>query len=961
MIRPVPVVPPHKVQTLPPEELGDLEKVLGSMRAAVPAGDDAALRRYRQHAFALTHARLRQHFKQILAGKRAVLFQDKSNPRVQAIYSKNTRPGEGEHRLTLMLGNDPLGHEHHTTAASVANSIANSPRDWQKVKAYEQSTLDRGAKLGAAGTDRRQQRILRSRTDTRTPRDLRLPNPGGERLGAAAPAFPDGRHSSTETTLSGGAGGFRGAPLGSVQQPLHFAGVASVNGGKIVIDPRITKAVAKRFGIKKVRTLRESPEDLIHRRLAGHKDVGVSTTPGSTTSIVSHPKKGGAVVARAHLKSHGFHVGDIHTDGKHFIFHASREVPIHKIGEEAAPTAVTGVGIHLAPRVGSVFHSAVRRYLRTKSRARGDRYVAAGVNLSTARSLRRGAGLPEAEQETYWIHSANGIPLTSLRMAKGATRSAVLAQYNASAEKDPLRRSIAALALSRKQSGHKVLVYGANGKAREIGEALQGGKGDGKKVTDFDPEQLAMGVEVEMEHTDDSDEALQIAMDHLTEDPEYYTKLKKAGLADELKKDEAQVPFTPATGSAGKSPARHYVTFHFNQPLGDAAKGEVRAILSAHTDGAGLTTDEDGRDCTHLITVGQHSRVGSALHQKGYRDFTLQQHTYESVGEAEDIELHKRHLAHILGLAKHAPAEDRVRLRAHADLVRDRIAAAKKKKKMSEDYDTGAEQGAPATMRISFDHTRDVAERSIQDAWIHALNLANPHDGVAAGLTRDPNVSEMWHGEIAFPSVEHAQRAQKAIQDATPPRKCVVGIAVSKRPVAAKESIAEATRDDEPVLVHESMTNSSFYRHRSPLREERDGILACMQEILESAGFRPDDHSAMGKDGLPYDYVREDGKTAHMLAGDAHAEQGDYFTLVLEVKHHDDAVHQEIMERIGRSRRWSVQSRLNARRRRKQPKSLRRMITNRYARMWTRRNKAKVKRYRQFYIDPPVVLQGLGK
>ena len=33
-----------------------------------------------------------------------------------------------------------------------------------------------------------------------------------------------------------------------------------------------------------------------------------------------------------------------------------------------------------------------------------------------------------------------------------------------------------------------------------------------------------------MEHTDDKTMAEEIAMDHLTEDPKYYTKLLRAGL-----------------------------------------------------------------------------------------------------------------------------------------------------------------------------------------------------------------------------------------------------------------------------------------------------------------------------------------------------------------------------------------------------------------------------------------------
>lgn len=44
---------------------------------------------------------------------------------------------------------------------------------------------------------------------------------------------------------------------------------------------------------------------------------------------------------------------------------------------------------------------------------------------------------------------------------------------------------------------------------------------------DVHPEQLAMGVKVEMEHTKDKKLAKQIALDHLAEMPDYYTKLAK--------------------------------------------------------------------------------------------------------------------------------------------------------------------------------------------------------------------------------------------------------------------------------------------------------------------------------------------------------------------------------------------------------------------------------------------------
>ena len=47
--------------------------------------------------------------------------------------------------------------------------------------------------------------------------------------------------------------------------------------------------------------------------------------------------------------------------------------------------------------------------------------------------------------------------------------------------------------------------------------------------------ELSIGVQVEMEHTNDDKIATEIAMDHLTEDPEYYSKLVAAGLANEFK------------------------------------------------------------------------------------------------------------------------------------------------------------------------------------------------------------------------------------------------------------------------------------------------------------------------------------------------------------------------------------------------------------------------------------------
>lgn len=55
---------------------------------------------------------------------------------------------------------------------------------------------------------------------------------------------------------------------------------------------------------------------------------------------------------------------------------------------------------------------------------------------------------------------------------------------------------------------------------------LPGGLADKKDPSDFNQASLAKGTIVELEHVDDRAIAQEIAMDHLTEDPDYYEKLE---------------------------------------------------------------------------------------------------------------------------------------------------------------------------------------------------------------------------------------------------------------------------------------------------------------------------------------------------------------------------------------------------------------------------------------------------
>jgi len=59
----------------------------------------------------------------------------------------------------------------------------------------------------------------------------------------------------------------------------------------------------------------------------------------------------------------------------------------------------------------------------------------------------------------------------------------------------------------------------------ELKDQIPGGLADKKSYKDFDQKALLKGIQVEFEHTNDIMIAMEIAMDHLIEDSEYYDKL----------------------------------------------------------------------------------------------------------------------------------------------------------------------------------------------------------------------------------------------------------------------------------------------------------------------------------------------------------------------------------------------------------------------------------------------------
>jgi hypothetical protein len=58
-------------------------------------------------------------------------------------------------------------------------------------------------------------------------------------------------------------------------------------------------------------------------------------------------------------------------------------------------------------------------------------------------------------------------------------------------------------------------------------DKLKGGLADKKQPMNFNQKALKQGMKVESEHTSDKHIAMEIAMDHLAEDTQYYRKLTK--------------------------------------------------------------------------------------------------------------------------------------------------------------------------------------------------------------------------------------------------------------------------------------------------------------------------------------------------------------------------------------------------------------------------------------------------
>jgi len=102
----------------------------------------------------------------------------------------------------------------------------------------------------------------------------------------------------------------------------------------------------------------------------------------------------------------------------------------------------------------------------------------------------------------------------------------IVEEYNSYIDKGTLKKGKLD---SMKHSKSRIIVKSMKTKHQKLADK------HGVSLEQIEKE-LAMGDKVEFEHTSDKLEAHNIAMEHIIEDPEYYSKLKASGLADELEK-----------------------------------------------------------------------------------------------------------------------------------------------------------------------------------------------------------------------------------------------------------------------------------------------------------------------------------------------------------------------------------------------------------------------------------------
>lgn len=129
---------------------------------------------------------------------------------------------------------------------------------------------------------------------------------------------------------------------------------------------------------------------------------------------------------------------------------------------------------------------------------------------------------------------------------------------------------------------------------------LPGGLSDKGPPPGVDPKQVAKGIKVEMEHTNDPAIAREISYDHLREDPKYYDKLEKI----EKHSYDRRAAEKDAPGAPEALDGKYQLVVDIYEKATKEAYPVVRHIFVGKTKdeaqgyfGSHMKTDEFMRDC----------------------------------------------------------------------------------------------------------------------------------------------------------------------------------------------------------------------------------------------------------------------------------------------------------------------------------------------------------------------------
>lgn len=139
-------------------------------------------------------------------------------------------------------------------------------------------------------------------------------------------------------------------------------------------------------------------------------------------------------------------------------------------------------------------------------------------------------------------------------------------------------------------------------------------------VADMDPDELLIGTEHELEHTDDPEEAERIALDHLAEDPHYYSRLAACGIDGNLSPNGAHLYLEGPHSWKPNAPNRWGVDVRaLNRWLKDNAPGHARVVRHR-----GIYVDvgaEPGTDLSPISAALEQSFPGVKVDQPGWRNY----------------------------------------------------------------------------------------------------------------------------------------------------------------------------------------------------------------------------------------------------------------------------------------------------------------------------------------------------